>query len=339
MGLKKYILGSILLILIIAGYTFSIETGDYRVQIMDYVLILPIAAWIVLPMVVLFIMTVLHILFYGLKNYFSIKAISKDSEALSSLVNQKLLKETAKLSFQNQNFKDVSAILNQLDIDITNSDFNSTNKDINKTIDHIFSIKSGKYISSKELKLDNHNPIMEQNLLNKVTQDDDFAFDVIKKSSIYSNDIIKAGFLKTLEVKSFTTIKKLLDEVSLDEEMTVELLKKDGEQLDQFAMTNDVILKLIKKVNLTNQQLIIIAKNYKLLMAPDQIIKLYEDLSVENEEYTTAYLFVLAEYEMVDKMRDILDNSAQYEFIPFKALVDLKDAGKNIYSLDTLCFK
>ncbi|RLA77516.1 MAG: hypothetical protein DRG78_17250 [Epsilonproteobacteria bacterium] len=339
MGLKKYILGSILLILIIAGYTFSIEAGDYRVQIMDYVLILPIAAWIVLPMVVLFIMTVLHILFYGLKNYFSIKAITKDSEALTSLVNQKLLKETSKLSFQNQNFKDVSAILNQLDIDITNSDFNSTNKEINKTIDYIFSIKSGKYISSKELKLDNHNPIMEQNLLNKVTQDDDFALEVIKKSSIYSKDIIKAGFLKTLEVKSFTTIKKLLDEVSLDEEMTVELLKKDGEQLDQFAMTNDVILKLIKKVNLTNQQLIIIAKNYKLLMAPDQIIKLYEDLSVENEEYTTAYLFVLAEYEMVDKMRDILDNSAQYEFIPFKALVDLKDAGKNIYSLDTLCFK
>ncbi len=339
MGLKKYILGSILLIIAIGGYTFSIESGDYKVQIMDYVLILPIAAWIVLPMVGLFIMTILHILFYGLKNYFAIKAVSKDSEALASLVNKKLLNESSKLSFQNKNFKDISAMINQLEIDVTNSDFTSTNKDINKTIDQLFSIKSGKYISSKELKLDNNNPIMIENLLNRINQDDDFALEAVKKNAVYSDEIIKAAFLKVLETKSFTTIKKVIDEVDLDEEMTVALFKKDGEQLDQFTMTNDLILKLIKKVNLANIQLIEIAKNYKLLMAPDQIIKLYEDICVEKEEYTTAYLFVLAEYEMVDKMRDILDNSAPQEYVPFKALVDLKDSGKNTYSLETLCFK
>ena len=339
MGLKKYILGSVVLILIIAGYTFSIEAGDYRVQIMEYVLILPIAVWIVLPMLVLFVITILHILFYGLKNYFSIKAISKDSDALVSLVNKKLLKESSKLSFQNKNFKDISDVLNQLDIDVTNSDFNSSNKDINKTIDQLFSIKSGKYISSKELKLDNNNPIMIQNILNRISQDEEFALDAVKKNSIYNPEIIKAAFLKVLETKSFTTVKKLIDEVSLDEEMTIALLKKDGEQLDQFTMTNDIILKLIKKVNLTNAQLINISKNYKLLMSPDQIIKLYEDICVDKEEYTTAYLYVLAEYEMVDKMRDILDNSSAHDFIPFKALVDLKDAGKHIYSLDALCYK
>ena len=339
MGLKKYILGSVVLILIIAGYTFSIEAGDYKVQIMEYVLILPIAAWIVLPMVVLFIITILHILFYGLKNYFSIKAISKDSDALISLVNKKLLNESSKLSFQNKNFKDISDVLNQLDINVTNSDFNSSNKDINKTIDQLFSIKSGKYISSKELKLDNNNPIMVQNILNRISQDEEFALDAVKKNSIYNPEIVKVAFLKVLETKSFTTVKKIIDEVSLDEEMTIALLKKDGEQLDQFTMTNDIILKLIKKVNLTNAQLINISKNYKLLMSPDQIIKLYEDICVDKEEYTTAYLYVLAEYEMVDKMRDILDNSSAHDFIPFKALVDLKDAGKHIYSLDALCYK
>jgi len=339
MGLKKYILGSVVLILIIAGYTFSIEAGDYRVQLMDYVLILPIAAWIVLPTLLLFAVTVLHILFYGLKNYFAIKAISKDSEALASLVNKKLLNEPSKLSFQNKNFKDISAILNQLDIDVTNSDFNSTNKDINKTIDQLFSIRSSKYISSKELKLDNNNPIMIKNILNRINQDEEFALDSVKKNSIYCAQIIKAAFLKVLETKSFTTVKKLIDEVALDEEMTIALFKKDGEQLDQFAMTNDVILKLMKKVNLSNEQLIQISKNYKLLMSPDQIIKLYEDLCVDREDYTTAYLFVLAEYEMVDKMRDILDNSSTHDFIPFKALVDLKDSGKHTYSLDALCYK
>jgi hypothetical protein len=42
---------------------------------------------------------------------------------------------------------------------------------------------------------------------------------------------------------------------------------------------------------------------------------------------------------MIDKMRDIIENSAADEYIPFKALVDLKDAGKHIYSLDSISIK
>ncbi len=339
MGLKKYILGSVILVLAVFAYTFSIESGDYRVELFDYVLILPIAAWIVIPTLVLFVLSVLHILFYGAKNYFTIKAITKDTESLTALINKKLLNEPTKLNFQNQNFKEIGSIVEQLDIDITNSNFSCENKDINKTVDQIFNIKSGKYISTKELKLDNHNPLMIENFKNRIEQDVEFALEVVQKSGNYPQAILKPAFLKVLANKSMTTIKKLLESVSFDEEMVIALLKKDGEQDNQFAMTNEQILNIIKKVKLSNTQLIQIAKNYKVLMSPDQIIKLYEDLTVENEEYTFAYLYILAEYEMVDKMRDILDNSSPTEFIPFKALVDLKDSGKNTYSLDSICYK
>lgn len=339
MGLKKYILGSVILVLAVFAYTFSLESGDYRVELFDYVLILPIAIWIVVPTLVLFLLTVLHILFYGIKNYFTIKAVTKDSETLATLVNKKLLNETSKTNFQNTNLKKIGSIIEQLDIDITNSNFSSGNKDINKTIDQIFTIRSGKYVSTKELKLDNHNPLMIENFKNRIEQDVEFALEVIQKSGNYPQAIIKPAFFKVLENKSITTIKKLLDSITFDEEMVIALLKKDGEQENQFAMTNEQILNIIKKVKLSNTQLIEIAKNYKVLMSPDQIIKLYEDLTLENDDYTFAYLYILAEYEMVDKMRDILDNSAPTEFAPFKALVDLKDAGKNTYSLDSICYK
>jgi hypothetical protein len=339
MGLKKYILGSVILVLAVFAYTFSLESGDYRVELFDYVLILPIAAWIVVPTLVLFVLTVLHILFYGAKNYFTIKAITKDTESLATLINKKLLNEPTKLNFQNQNLKEIGSIVEQLDISITNSNFSSDNKNINKTVDQIFSVKSGKYVSTKELKLDNHNPLMIENFKNRIEQDVEFALEVVQKSGNYPQAILKSAFLKVLANKSMTTIKKLLDSVNFDDEMVIALLKKDGEQDNQFAMTNEQILNIIKKVTLTNPQLIQVAKNYKILMSPDQIIKLYEDLSVENEEYTFAYLYILAEYEMVDKMRDLLDNSTPTEFIPFKALVDLKDSGKNTYSLDSICYK
>ncbi|MGB5867722.1 MAG: hypothetical protein WBG69_07625 [Arcobacteraceae bacterium] len=339
MGLKKYILGSLLLAIIVFGYTFSIEAGDYRVQILDFTLILPIAVWVILPMVTLLVLTILHILFYGLKNYFMVKAIAKDSNSLMNLINKRLLNQDSNTHFQNENFREIGAVVSQLDVDVTNTNFSSENKDITKTVDQKFTINSGKYVSSKELKLDANNPLMIKNLKNRISIDDNFALDIVKNPSKNSQEIIKEAFLKVVETKSMTSLKKVLSELHFDNEMVKALLKKDSEQKPDFAMTNDVILDLIKKVTLTNTELVEISKDYKNSMTPDQLIKLFEDLSSEKEEYTTAYLYVLADYEMVDKIRDILVNSAAEEYIPFKALLDLKDAGKNTYSLDTLSYK
>jgi len=339
MGLKKYIIGSLLLAIVVFGYTFSIEAGDYRVEVLDFTLILPVALWVVLPMITLLILTIIHILFYGLKNYFSIKAVAKDSHALISLINKRLSNETSTVKFQNQNFKEISSILTQLDIEVSNSNFSSTDKEISKIVEQIFEIKAGKYISSKELKLEKSNPLMILNTKNRISLDDNFALEILKDPSKYSQDIIKYSFLKVLESKSITSVKKVLPELTLDTEMTKALLKKDSTQKPEFSMTNDLIINLIKKVEFSNIELIEIAKDYKKSMSPDQLIKLFEILSQEKEEYTTAYLFVLAEYEMIDKMRDILVNSATNEYIAFKALVDLKDAGKHVYSVESLSYK
>jgi len=339
MGLKKYIIGSLLLAIIIFGYTFSIEAGDYRVQIVDYTIILPVALWVVLPMVTLLVLTIIHILFYGLKNYFTIKAVTKDSQSVISLINKRLLKETSSVNFQNENFKEIGSIIKQLDIDVSNSNFSSHDKDISKSVEQLFNIKSGKYIPSKELKLDANNPLMIENTKNRIALDDNFALEVVKSPEKNTQEIIKYAFLKVLESKSMTSIKKVIADLKLDNTMVQALLKKDSEQNPEFAMTNDIILSTIKKVELSNTELIEIAKDYKKMMTPDQIIKLFEDLAQEKEQYTTAYLYVLAEYEMIDKMRDILVNSSTNEYVPFKALVDLKDAGKHTYSLDTLSYK
>ncbi|MDC0932738.1 hypothetical protein OAR97_02715 [Arcobacteraceae bacterium] len=339
MGLKKYIVGSLLLAIIIFGYTFSIAAGDYRLQIVDFTIILPIAIWVILPMVLLLVLTIIHISFYGLKNYFNTKAVTKDSQSMISLINKRLLKETSNVTFQNQNFKELGSILKQLDVTASDSNFSTDDKEITKTVEQAFSIKSGKYISSKDLKLDPENPLMINNTKNRIDLDDNFALEILKSPLKSTQDVIKYAFLKALQSKSMTSIKKVLPELTLDREMVNALLKKDSEQKAEFSMNSETIISTVKKVELSNEELITIIKNYKKLMTPDQIIKLFEDLSSEKEEYTTAYLYVLAEYEMIDKMRDILVNSATDEYLIFKALVDLKDAGKTTYSIDALSYK
>jgi len=339
MGLKKYIFGSLLLAIVIFGYTFSIEAGDYRVQILDFTLILPIALWIVLPMVILLVLTILHISFYGLKNFFIVKAFNKDSNSLITLINKRLLNENSNANFQNENLKELADVLNQLDVDVSNTNFSSQNKDISKTVDQKFNIKAGKYVSSKDLKLDLDNPMMIENIKNRIEIDDNFALEVIKNSTKYSQIIIKKAFLKAVETKSMTSIKKVIPELKLDNDMVKAVLKKDSEQKIEFAMTNEMILELITKATLSNTDLITIAKDYKSLMTPEQLIRLFEDIASAKEEYTTSYLYVLAEYEMIDKVRDILVNNSSDEYLPFRALIDLKDAGKHTYSLDALSYK
>ncbi|MEA3512395.1 MAG: hypothetical protein U9R37_02240 [Campylobacterota bacterium] len=339
MGLKKYILGSILLILIIFGYTFSIEAGDYRIAIFDYIFVFPIALWIVLPVIFLFLFTILHILFYGMKNFFKLKAVTKDSESLVKLINNKLLDKELNLNFQNEDIKHIANILTQLDLTVTNSNFSSSNKEITKTVDCIFDIKSGKYISTKDLKLEDNTVPMIENIKNRIKKDENFALEVLKPNQGYNQEIVKDAFLRVLETKSITTIKKQLENLTFDNKMLIELFKKDSSSNIEFSMTNDDILRLIKKATLTNNELIDIANIYKTSMSPEQVIKLFEEISTFNEDFNSAYLYVLAQYEMVDKMRDILDNSATNEYVPFKALVDLKDSGKHFYSLDTLCYK
>jgi len=333
MGLKKYILGSLVLILTISAYTFSIEAGDYKVEIFEYSQLLPIALWVVLPTILLFILTIMHILYYGLKNYFELKSIKKDTKILSTIINQKLLNQKVTQNCSNTELKHLSQVLAQLEIGIKSKNFTSTNNELNQTVKDLLEVNSGHFVANKDFKTN------EYNLLNKIKNDEDFALDVIKNVSKYTQKVVKSAFLKVLETKSITTIKKLLDKITFDEELLIALFKKDSEQKAEFAMTNDLILKLIKKVDLTNEHLIQIAGSYKLSMTPEQLIKLFEDLSTQDEKYMLAHLYVLSQYEMIDNMRDILENSAQDDFIPFKALVDLKDAGKHTYSVDTLCFK
>jgi hypothetical protein len=336
MGLRKYIVGSLLLAVIIFGYTFTIAAGDYQVQIVDFTIILPIAVWVILPMALLLVLTIIHISFYGLKNYFNTKTVIKDAQSIIALINKRLLNETSNVSFQNQNFKELGSIIKQLEITVTNSNFSTEDKEISKTVEQAFNIKSGKYIPSKELKLDQENPMMIDNTKNRIDLDDNFALEILKSPLKNTPDIIKYAFFKVLQSKSMTSIKKVLSELTLDKEMVKALLKKDSEQKTEFSMDNETIINTIKKVELSNQELIVIIKNYKKLMTPDQIIKLFEDLSLEKEEYTTSYLYVLAEYEMIDKMRDILVNSASNEYLIFKALVDLKDSGKTTYTIDCI---
>lgn len=340
MGLKLYISGAVALIAAIFGYVYNMNGGEFTLHVMDKDFVFPIALWVIAPTIALFVLTVLHLLFYGFKNYLAAQAVSKDTDAIINLISDKLLgKENINLHLKNEKLSELADIVEQLSISVKDNHFSSTNKSVNKIVNKIAMINDGLYVPSKELRLSNSNPIMVKNLINKVGSEDEFALDVLKSHNNYDKAIVKEAFKKIIADKSMTTIKKYLENVEIDKEILILLLTKDSEVSDEFSLTGETIVNLIKKVELSVDELTDIAKLYKKSSSPEKLIKLYEDISELNDNYVNAYLYVLAEYEMTDKIRDILSMSDSNQYTSYKALIDLKDSGKNSYSLDTISYK
>lgn len=337
MGFKKYIVFSVLFIGVIYGYTFSLELGDYKVTILDISLLLPIALWIILPLVVLFIATVGHILFYGLINAFKQRAVNKDKETMITLIKSSLLEKNPPKRFKTKAFRELSAVLTQFKLNVKDSTFSSSDAELNNLIANIQDIKAGKHVVDKSLKLNEMSELANQNLINKVNEQPDFAVDVLKKVENFAPNIVRQSFINVIDKKTMTTIKKLYKNVKLDKELARMLFEKDAAN-NEFGFNAEEISKIVKDLNYTTEDYLALARNYESILKPDQIIALFEKLSEEIDASTPAYLHVLFEYEMIDKVREIVDATPEGEFTSFKALLDLKDAGKH-YDLESISYK
>lgn len=336
MGLKAYIGFSLLLILVLGLAIFSIEAGDYELKVFDFSLTLPIVIWVLLPVVVLFVLSLFHLLFYGTLNYCKNKAFTKDESTIVDSVKAFLLQKDEKCKLKTQGYKNIFKILSQLKLDVKENTFTSTNEELNTTVSAIKDIKDGKYVNEKTLKLDSTSELAKQNLINKVNEQVDFALDILKKVDLYSEDVIKAAFFNVLENKAMTTVKKVYTNVKLDREMTYKLFLKDVENIE-FGLTKEEIQKITKSLDYSKNEYLTLAKLYKNALTPDKVIELFETLSNEIEEANEAFLYVLCELEMIDKVREILSGYDNNELLAFRALIDLKEAGKQ-YSLDDLSY-
>jgi hypothetical protein len=341
MGFKKYIISTIVLLGIIGAYVYSLDLGEYTInidtQIEAYVLnkTLPIYLWIILPAMVLFVFSLGHMFYYGFKGYFVKQAFLHDINAMNIYIKDRIINETSNKKLKTKEVQKIADILNQLEINPIKEDITTNNEELQDIVKKIYKINNNEFVALKSLRLNNNNIIVKKNLKNRVTNDKNFAFEVLKTTSKYDDDIVEIAFSNVLENKSLDKIKTILEDMTLSNKMLTKLLLKDSTSSAEDRFTNSEILSLIQEHKLSNKDLINIAKNYKRTMQPEQLIKLFEDISASDETLTESYLYVLFEYEMLTNITEILVNSQKDEYIVFKALIDLKDAGKH-YSVENL---
>jgi hypothetical protein len=341
MGFKKYLIATIVLLGLISGFVYSLNLGTYTLDIdtgiKDIVFnqTLPIYIWIIVPAIVLFIATVFHMIFYGSKGYFQRKALLSDINTIEEYIQNRILNKTSSKRIKTNELSDLANILNQLEINVKSGNFECKNEKLKEVVTLVNDINEGKFVSLKSLKLEENNDLELKNILNRIDSDDNFAYEILKSPSKYDLKVVEHAFNNVIENKSLERVKSVLENLTLTNDMVLKLLLKDSKATAEQRFTNSEILRYIQDNKLSNKELIEIARNYKRTMQPEQLIKLFEDLSAADESLTESYLYVLFEYEMLTDIKEILVNSQKDEYIVFKALMDLKDAGKH-YSLESL---
>ena len=128
MGIKNYIVASVVLIIAIGGYVYSVENVEYTYQILNHTFTFPVAIWMVLPAFALFIASLFHMLYYGTKTFLDTRALQKDREVLIDTIGDKLLLKETKESLKNPELKTLGEIINQLDIAVSDLNFTTSNK-------------------------------------------------------------------------------------------------------------------------------------------------------------------------------------------------------------------
>lgn len=335
MGIKRYILLSAIYMVVLGLYVYSFTGELFNVELFGLSLQLPIAAWIVIPVFLLFIASVVHFEFYYLKYFFHERALKKDTEAFKEWMKKRVLGEKGQnIVFKTEAFKSLGQMSRALSFDPC-LDLSFTEEDLNAIYKLACSVQSGTYEDLKKYKLSKENPLVIQNGINRLNVEPKYAFEVLKscKETDKENPLCVKAYDVLLETASFNEIKRY--DFTPDKRTFRRMMERYLDADDSFEMDIKSIEEMLEQFNADRADYLELAREIKIKLSPDALIALFEKLyNAKGNVASDAYLYVLYDLQMIDKIRDILDNSDNDEFVKFKTLLFLRDHGKSI-DIDT----
>jgi len=342
MRLALYIFATFALMAIVAAFTYTVNPDHYTIELMGINFNFPIAVWIVLPMLLLLIFTLVHMFFYGLKNYFVLKKWQKDASTLEDALYWSLVNEPKEQKYGIDLVGSSALLLGKASLKVSDNVEGLTPR-LARVVNIIQKIKNGEYVDFKEEKMSKvfnvGNPILTQNRLNRLESDSKFIEDVMKSTSQYS-EIVQAEALETfarkenfLKAHKYTKVFDVKNFLIMLERVTAE---------DDLELTPEILTDFVKALDLSCQDFIKIVSVTKKYFNPEENLTLFRGYQIENPKAQNAYLYLLFEYELLDQVAIYLNEQEDHEFIKFRALWDLKKEHtkyklKDIIDIDSVC--
>ncbi|OQX73115.1 MAG: hypothetical protein B6D59_06535 [Campylobacteraceae bacterium 4484_4] len=334
MHLKRYTLASVIMIALVGTYVYQmVSQSEYALDLLGVHVTLPIAVWVILPMVLLFLASFLHMLYYGFKAYLRRKRVTKDIEKLADALYWDVLKAPKKHHYMDKRVKPVGVVLDSGCDDFTKVDKKLCHERIRDAIDIITAVKHGEVVDLGKLKLDKTNPYMIQNALNLLKQEPQRAEEILRKVESYDQSVAKEAIRIFVESAGEQQIEKYLDFV--DKEILMHMLDTLEKRDEKNKITLSLIEKIVMKNNPSDCDYMVLSRKLIKHYTPHELLAFFEKLVARDEKAFKAYIFTLIEFEMLDKANELMQDTQRGEYLDFKAYLDLRKAGKH-YPIDLL---
>jgi len=331
MFLKRYTVAAFLLIGLVGAYIYAYITQDsYSLDLFGVILPpISIAVLVMVPLVALYIASVLHISFYSLLSNLKLRKYNNDYDKfVLAIIDALFAKKERKNSFKTSRYKLLGSILDNMIIaPISEMKSNSENEKLNQAFTIINDIKSGKVVDLKAFGLRKDNEYMIHNNKNAYINGDITAEDVLSHAQNYADLFCKEVYVDLVKKAPLHAIEKYKE--YLTQEAFFEILKRINAQENTLEVSNTTIIFFMENLRLDAKDYIEMSKITSTEMIPDQRLKLFESISEKNEKGMNAYIYTLLDLEMISVAATILDNSQENEFINFKAYMALRECNKN----------
>lgn len=331
MGTKRFITYSIFYMLAIGIFVaYSISSQSYNVKFLTYNLELPIAVWVILPVGVLAVLAVMHFLYYSIKVYVENRALARSYDAFTDLAKTALLGQKSHKKITNKWLKLPSEMFNSFGIWGDMSFDEIENEEIKEIAKAVSQIQKGEFVDIRKYKLDIDNPLQIRNNQNRLKKDPKAASEILKTYSNLTDDIARDAFDLVINNSSYKEIKRYPYE--LDENSILTILKRFVSAEDDLFMDKKDVEALFTRGKMSEKGYLEAAKILKDKLNPDSIIALFENLKDANQNAMEGYMYVLYEFQMIDKLRELLENTDSKEYQNFKILLFLRDNSKIVDS-------
>jgi hypothetical protein len=332
MKLGTYIISGIIFLFAITGAAYIFAPDDYELLFFDTPIDLPIAVWVMIPAVLLFIVSILHIAFYGTKSFLKQKKLQKDLKELKDAIYWGIWKEPKKHLFSTEETKSFGGVLNHSEITLKELPKASiSDEKIKRAIELIKKIESGEYIDFREKGLDGYlskdNEWVVKNGINKLKKEPEFAKIVLQKKEAYSDKLIQKALDIAIESWNFDELSKYSD--LIDKERFYKILDLvDQDKKENFSL--DHLRKFIDYEKFECKDFLRVAKTIIKKFSPDANLAFVKEMAKNSSKAEVAYLYTLFEYEMRDNIKRFFEEHEDGDFKIFRVYEKLKTNNFNI---------
>ena len=338
MRLGLYIIAAIVLMAIVGIFVYTINPGNYSIEELGFSREIPLAVWVVIPMFLLMVASVVHMMFYGTKNFFKFKKWEKDTVSLDDALYWSLLNEPKAHKFNLPILKQTASLLSVACVKVDGAVDDVSDK-LRGALTLVSEIERGEYVDLKARKLAKDlsptNPLVIKNLINRLEKDETFAEEVLQAKESYTPEL----FGEALKVfASKTNFAKARKYAKVFDKETLLLMLSRVTKEDDLGLTKDALDEFIIALEPTLEcsDYLMMATLMMEHLSPDENLKLWREYQNKYVKAQIAYLYLLFDYEMIEKAGDYLDEHDESDFKRFRALFDLKKEHKKYKITDLM---